>query len=527
MGRKLMRLKQRFARRAPGKRKTVFSLALTSLVVLMTLSCGSSNSNLNQTAQTDGALFTFISDTPTCDLLSMGVFVTEMDLHKVGQPSGTLMTVWPTNSSPTSPVIEVSNLRDTMTVLNFTAIPPGQYDQMVLRMVVNSSSVYDSTQSPPVKSFNPVVQNSSVTIDLNPDLTITSSKVSGLKLDLNLAKSLDVDSKGQLTGTINWNVSAYPMTPSPTTGFGEMDAMYGFVRTVTNTSPGVGYTGSFLLQTLSASTTGAGPSLNVDLTDNTNLCMQGVCNVPVSQLSQLTTGSYVEVDGYINESGNLVAKTIQVEDREDLSKDLLAYVGPVLDVTRDPSGNVTQFDMLARETEPTDPVQIPDSTAITVYVSSTTTFNPLLLDSDLATEASTNNLSFDASTLAPGQEVVVHGVFTKPSGGPITVAANSVYPRLQAIQGTFTSLASTPGSDDKTGAFNMTPCSDLLNNSPFVVVTDAQSAFENTSGLGTLSNNTPLLSRGLMFLDVQGSTVNGVQIPAGTRVILAKQVQQF
>ena len=182
--------------------------------------------------------------------------------------------------------------------------------------------------------------------------------------------------------------------------------------------------------------------------------MDGACGVPVSDLDQLTTGRYVEVDAYVDENGNLTAKRIQVEDQESLIDNSLAYVGPVLDVTRDPNGNVVQFEMLVRETEPTDTSQIPNGSAVTVDVSPTTTFNPLLISPDLNDLASSGNLSFDASTLAPGNEVVVHGVFSKPSGGPTVVQANSVYPRFQAVQGTFSSLAGAPGSDNKTGAFH-------------------------------------------------------------------------
>ena len=503
-------------------------LLLASVAALATIACGgSSTSNLRQTAPTNGALYTFFSDTPSCDLLSMGIFVTEFNLHEVGQPSSNLRTVWPTGTSPTSPVIEMSTLRDTMTVANLTSFPPGSYDQVVMKVVVNSSSLYDPTQSPPIKNFATTLTSDTVTLNLRPALVVTSGKVSALHIDLNLPQSLAVDSQGQLTGTINWVFSGYPMTASATNGFGEMDAMYGFVRTVNSSSPGTGFTGSFLLQTQSATSSGNGPALSVDLTDNTDLCMDGACGVPVSDLDQLTTGRYVEVDAYVDENGNLTAKRIQVEDQESLIDNSLAYVGPVLDVTRDPNGNVVQFEMLVRETEPTDTSQIPNGSAVTVDVSPTTTFNPLLISPDLNDLASSGNLSFDASTLAPGNEVVVHGVFSKPSGGPTVVQANSVYPRFQAVQGTFSSLTGAPGSDNKTGAFQMTPCSSLLSSYPFTVVTDAQTAFENTSGLSTLSPTTPMLARGLMFLDVNGSTINGVQIPTGTMVLVAKQVRQF
>ena len=82
-------------------------LLLASVAALATIACGgSSTSNLRQTAPTNGALYTFFSDTPSCDLLSMGIFVTEFNLHEVGQPSSNLRTVWPTSNSPTSPVIK-------------------------------------------------------------------------------------------------------------------------------------------------------------------------------------------------------------------------------------------------------------------------------------------------------------------------------------------------------------------------------------------------------------------------------------
>jgi Domain of unknown function (DUF4382)/Domain of unknown function (DUF5666) len=509
-------------------RRVTGGLLLASVAALMTIACGGSSSrNLQQTANTNGALYSFVGDTPSCDVLSFGVFLTEMSLHKAGKPSTSQVTVWPTSTSPTSPVVEMSTLRDIMTVANLTSIPPGTYDQIIMKVIVNSASTYDATQNPPFKRFSPTVNSDSVTINLQPALTITSGKVSAVMIDLDLPQSLNVDSQGQLTGTVTWVFSGFPIVPSGTTGFGEMDSMYGFVRTVNSSSPGAGFTGSFLLQTHSATATGNGPALNVDLTDNTDLCMNGACGVPVSEIDQLTTGSYVEVYAYIDQNGHMVANRIQVEDRESLSEKLLAYVGPVLDVTKDANGNVIQFDMLVRETEPPDPTNIPNSTAVTVYVSQPTTFNPLLISPDLTSLASSGNLNFAVNTLVPGQEVVVHGVFSKASGGITTVTANSVYPRFQAVQGMFSSLAGNPGSDNKTGAFQMAPCNGLLTGNPFMVVTDGQTVFENASGLSTLSPTTPLLARGQMFFDADGSTINGVQIPAGTAVLVANRVRQF
>ena len=492
------------------------SLVPILLAALMTTSCGgSSSSSTPPTTTGTGALYTTLSDTPSCDVLGFGLFLTELDLHRQGTSATSKVTVFPTNISTTSPVVEVSNLRDTSTIANLTTINAGTYDQAILTVTVDSAAIYDPTATPPASNFTTTVTTTNVTVNIQPPLTVTDGKTSMLKLDFNLPQSLAVDSQGQLTGSVTPVFSARPIEPSGASGFGEIGYLEGFVRTVSSSSPGTGFTSSFLLQTLA----GRGPALTVDLTDSTQL-------LGVSRIDQMPTGSFVEVDAYVDSNGNLVAKTVQIEAREDVTTQTLAYLGPVLTVTRDSSGNVTQFDMLAHFTEPGDTTDISSNSVLTVSVSPSTTFAPYLLSTDLTNLAQSGNLVFNAQTLAPGQEVVVHGVFTKPSSGLVSVAADQIYPELQSFQGDFSSLIQV-GSDDKTGAFNFTPCSDLLKSTPFIVVTDAQTQFINAVGLSSLSPTTPILARGLPFLDVQGGTVNGVPIPAGTMVLLANHVRQF
>lgn len=507
--------------------KLAVALLVVSSAAFLTSGCGgsssSSSSSLSSTPNA-GALYTFFGDAPACDVLAFSMFPSEVDLHQVGQPSTTLVTIWPTNSSPTSPVIEMSTLGDTMTIANLTSIQAGTYDQVVVTAIVDNARTYAPSLSPPISTYSPAVTNSKVTIDLHPNLVITAGKVSALQLDLNLQQSLDVNSQGQLNGSVTWNFASRPLTANSTTGFGSLNDLHGFVTSVNNSSPGSGFTSSFVLQTLSQSASGAGPSLTVDLTDKTKLIGQ---LVGITKLDQMPTGSYVEVAGYVDQNGNLVANTIQVEDRENVTNQLLGYVGPVLTVTKDSNGNVTQFEMLARETEPEDTGSIPVDTPITVNVSSTTQFNPYLVSSDLTNLASSGNLTFSPQSLSPGEEVVVHGVFNVPSSGMTTVAANSVYPRPQAVQGDFSKLVGTPGSDDKTGVFQLTPCAGILSGHTFMVVTDAQTNFVNTFGLTTLSPTTPLVVRGLAYYSASGTTINNTTIPAGTMVLLASQVRQM
>ena len=78
------------------------------------------------------------------------------------------------------------------------------------------------------------------------------------------------------------------------------------------------------------------------------------------------------------------------------------------------------------------------------------------------------NLSFGPQNLAVGQELVVHGAYTKPpttAGSPsptmpFTVEPTAIYLKLQSMQGTMGSMLPV-GSDDATGVFILTPCCTL------------------------------------------------------------------
>jgi hypothetical protein len=109
------------------------------------------------------------------------------------------------------------------------------------------------------------------------------------------------------------------------------------------------------------------------------------------------------------------------------------------------------------------------------------------------------------------------------------VAAAKVYDKLQSILGSFNTLVQA-ANDDKTGAFVFIPCSTLFQGVSTMVLTSNQTTFVNASGLSSLSGHgtSPNLTvKGLPFFEQQAQTINGVTVPAGTLVILAKQVHQL
>ena len=325
-----------------------------------------------------------------------------------------------------------------------------------------------------------------------------------------------------VTGTPQITFTPLASAGSQGLGFGEVDDLTGFVRSVTNPPPGnLGiYDGSFTLQVLSSSITGA-PDPAINLTSTTQL-------YGFAKLNQLVTDSFMEVDAYIDVDGNFVALSVEDEYVEDPTNNILALIGPVTSVTRDGSGNVTTFNLWARDVEPSTPAVVTPDTIVTVNPSSSTTYQYSSRSVNFA------GLPFTPANISVGQEVIVHGLVTVPRGStspalPTTVAPNTIYLKLQSIQGGFGSLIQVE-SDGKTGAFTFSPCPIMFQGTPALVLTNSQTAFVNLTGLSGLTGNPAqptLLVKGLPFFEQQATTINGVAVPAGTLVILAKQVHQL
>ncbi len=496
-------------------RKLLPVCGLIAGAVLMVTGCSSSFSS-NSTSPGKGGLITLMTDTPSCDVLGFRVEMSSLSVILQGNTNSTPVFPPPVTVNPNfvSPSLEVARLRDFTKILNIERIRAGTYDQAVVNLVMTDGAIYDPTANPPVATFSPTATTSSVTVNINPPLVITSGGVSTILLDLNLQKSLAANAQGELLGTFTPVVSVTPIAASTNEGFGDMDDIDGFTESVTPViaTPGSSFTGSFSLQTFPPN----GPSLTVNLTSATQL-------FGVPALNQLLTPSFVELDGYLDAQGNLVANSVQVENQENVNTNTVAYLGPVLTVTRDASGGLQQFTMLVRDTQPDVSASILPETPAIVSISPSTTFQLASPPANFA------QLPFDASNLAPGDEVAVSGTFTPNSSAevtnrqPVAVTADSVFLRLQTVAGNFTSRISV-GSDDKTGAFDLAVCGDVFQAVPTLVITTNTTNFVNVQGLAELTPQPELLVKGLAFFEPQATTINSVQIPAGTLVILAKQV---
>jgi hypothetical protein len=515
------------------------------VVAFVLVGCGGSTKTVAP-VQT-GTLITFIGDTPACDILAFRPGVTKISMTPQGAGAEVAVLLGTPAFAP-SIKVNLAGLRDAATVLNIASVAAGTYDAITLTFQLPTVVVYDNTQVAP----NPPLRKLSVTLNptapkipmqsplvINPPVTDPTTKaqtqqVSALMVDLNFLQSIGPIAAGQTTVTVAPVLTATPLTGS--TELATFEGLRGFVQRVDTVSSNTAITnvvGDFQMQLLEGSS--GAPSILVNLTTATTTpglpettvgCPSGALQCP--DLLHLPTGEFVEVDGYLDTKGNFVANDVNVQDRENADQNKLAFIGYVLSFNPDGSINFA-----VHEEEPNPNVASPPlDTALVVTLPP-----PPYQFSSPATNFANPQLTFGPQNLVPGQELIVHGTYTLHTATPpalpppTTVAADKIDLPLQTAQGNFASRVQA-GSDDKTGAFMLATCATLLQGTPIMVVTNSQTSFVNVAGLAELAPQPTLLVKGLPFFQPTATTVNAgngvtVAVPAGTLVILAKQVHQL
>jgi len=466
-----------------------------------------------------------LGDAPYGDILSARMSITSINLYPVGSNTGV-----PAMNSSQFFRTDIAGLRDSQTILSFTSLEAATYDRADISFTIPSLPVTDFTKNPPVSYITATKASAKTSLYIQPALVVTKGKLSALRIDFDLLSSIRVDAQGQVTGTINPVINMSSAVPSADGHYANFDDLTGFVQSLstsntTGTNPS--FIGSFVMELLS----GTGTPVTVNVT-NANL-------YGGAPFVRMLTGRVVEVDGYVDANGNVVANTgldedgnsvnsVEIEGVADANRNLVAFMGTVLSVTRDVSGRVMGFNLFVTDVEPdTTGLGTFWDTNVVVDASAVSTYQY----SSRATNFVNPHLPFDATTIAPGQQVSVFGTYVTntdrtTSITTTTMTAQNIYSRLQSVQGSYSASVQF-GSDDKTGAFILAPASSLLRQAPVMVFTSATTEFVDLAGLTGLGPNHILLARGLLFYERQATTINGVPVPAGTTVVLAKKVHQL
>ena len=233
-----------------------------ALLAGMLTGCGSTSSTVTDppsTAPTTGNLITIVHDVPICNAISAAVVITNLNFTQA-QAAGGAVTPYLNTTASFAPEIRVNltQLRDFDTILYSFPVKAGSYNQANLQFLLAQLAAYDPALIPPLHSFTPSFTNSRPIIPINPPLVIEAGQANVMVLDFDLQRMLGTDSSGNINGKITpvANITQlFATSPTGTVnanGFGEIDDLWGFVRSISNTNNtgNANYIGNFALQVL-------------------------------------------------------------------------------------------------------------------------------------------------------------------------------------------------------------------------------------------------------------------------------------
>ena len=284
-------------------KKTVGSwlCASLSLALLAAFSVSCARDQTVTPTAKSGVVYAYIGDAPACDVLSFRINVNGLSFRRAGTEND-LMTIFPTAALFVSLHLDFATLRDYSTFMYYTPVRADSYDQANITLQIPKIVVYDPSQDPPIRAIDGVFTRNVAPIPLQPELKVTDTALSFIHFDFDMAKSLHLDSQGQVTDSVTPIMTAFIVPKDAANSYGSFDNLVGFVSSVTPNPSGI-FIGSFNLQIDS----GTGQAIPISLTADTELS-------GVSDLNSLETGRVVEVMATVNDVGNIIAQKVQVED---------------------------------------------------------------------------------------------------------------------------------------------------------------------------------------------------------------------
>ena len=311
-------------------------MSLMALLAMAFLtSCGSSKPKV--TVPT-GSLTTLVGDLPgPCDAVSFPFNITDLVFTGPSANGETSIGTVPINASSVSEPeirINLTCLRDFTTPLSMSTAGVGTYNLAQIYLSEPSVTFFDPTILPPNLPINTAELTMQplklYQLPINPPLVVAKSAPSVIQIDfdmLHMIQRITLDPtnlKTQVSATPEITFTPITAMGSQGQGFGELDDLVGFVRSVTIPPPVplTQYNGSFTLQLLSASISSP-PLATIYLNGSTQL-------YGFSNLNELYTDSFMEVDAYIDDVGNFVATSVEDEYTEvvpELASRTACYTG--------------------------------------------------------------------------------------------------------------------------------------------------------------------------------------------------------
>ncbi len=382
--------------------------ALCAVVLTALAGCGSSNSPTPTPANTPaGPSFVTGTDAPMASVTSFSVVLEGISATNSSGASVSLLSGTPT--------VDFARFNGLNTLLDMNDVPAGSYSSVTITL--GSATIgYLNTASggaPTITTESATLTNSTVTVPLNTPLVVAANgSPVGIHLDFKLAKSIEVDSNGQITGTVNPTFDVSTVTISDPEAY--IDEFTAAVVSVNTNAQ------SFVIQ---------GPH-GRQFTVNVNGQTEWDGN---AGLSQLTSSSIVQISGQLDK----VDATIDADEVAILSQQGFTASGQVTYVSP-ASGPATSFDLYVRGLLPTTTglslgqiaqVDLTGSEKYSIYWM----HNPL------------TQFLFNQSQLVAGQDVAVGGPASGASNAQ-SVSVHRVVLRDWGFVGTV-----VPGSENDSG----------------------------------------------------------------------------
>ena len=386
-------------------------LLLSAAVVLVT-GCTSGSMLNTTTSSTTGPVFVVGTDAPLASVTSFAAQIKSVELTDGSGNTASLISGTPT--------VDFARYNGLQSLLDMNDVPVGTYTSVSITLGTATIGYLNTTTPPPsITSKAATLTTSTVNITLNNPLVVTHAGAPvGLRMDFDLAQSIQVDSGGNITGTVN-----------PTFD----------VRTVARTDNG-GYIDEFVAGVVSVNASGQSFVVQGPHGEQFTISVNGQTEWDGNaSLSTLNTSSIVQVSGQLDPADQtLDADEVAVlSDNGFYASGQITYVNP-------PTGAATSFDLYVRGLLPTNTgvqlgqiaqVNLTGSEIFSIYWM----HNPF------------TQFLFNSSGLVAGQHVAIGG----PASGaanPNAVTVNRVSLRNWGFNGTV--VAGSQNTSN--GTFQMT-----------------------------------------------------------------------
>ncbi|HET6170649.1 MAG TPA: DUF4382 domain-containing protein [Terracidiphilus sp.] len=339
------------------------------------------SSNTKSTSPT-GAAFVIGADAPMASVTSFTVQLSSVNAFTSSDCSGTGVSL-----VSGTPSVDFARFNGLQTLLDMNDVPAGTYQCVSITLGTATLGYLDTSGSgaPSIQTEAATLTTSTVTAALaNPMVVAQAGAPVGLHLDFDLHKSIQVDSNGQITGSVTptFNIKAVN-NADPGAYIDEFDAAVTGVDAGAQTFTIQGPHGRKFTVNVSGQTEWDGGAA----------------------LGDLNANSIVQLSGTLDRAD----ATIDADEVAILS-DTGFYAAGQVTYVNPSSGPATSFDLYVRGTLPAN-TGVSDGNIATVDLSGSEKYSIYWMHGPLA------QFFFNQGGLLPGQHVAV--------GGPATGAANA------------------------------------------------------------------------------------------------------